>query len=88
MQKIDKKLNLCFEIIIGEKKMSTKKELVLVTGGSGFIAVHTMAKLLQKGYKIRATLRAMSRQEEVKSMLAQAGISNFDDLEFIQADLT
>jgi nucleoside-diphosphate-sugar epimerase len=65
----------------------TKKQ-VLVTGGSGFIAVHTMAKLLQKGYKVRATLRTLSRQEEVKSMLAQAGISNFDDLEFIQADLT
>jgi nucleoside-diphosphate-sugar epimerase len=47
-----------------------------------------MAKLLQKGYKICTTLRTMSRQEEVKSMLAQAGISDFDDLEFIQADLT
>lgn len=68
--------------------MSTKKELVLVTGGSGFIAVHTMAKLLQKSYKVRTTLRTMSRQEEVKSMLTQAGISYFDDLEFIQADLT
>jgi nucleoside-diphosphate-sugar epimerase len=47
-----------------------------------------MAKLLQKGYKVRATLRTMSRQEEVKSMLTHAGISNFDNLEFIQADLT
>jgi nucleoside-diphosphate-sugar epimerase len=28
------------------------------------------------------------RQAEVKSMLAQAGISNFDDLKFVQADLT
>ncbi len=69
-------------------KDSESKELVLVTGGSGYIAVYTMAKLLQKTYKVRATLRTMSRQEEVKSMLAQAGISNFDDLEFIQADLT
>lgn len=65
-----------------------EKELVLVTGGSGFIAVHIIVKLLNQGYRVRATLRTPSRQDEVKSMLAQGGVTDFADLEFIQADLT
>lgn len=65
-----------------------KKELVLVTGGSGFIAVHIILKLVHQGYRVRTTLRTISRQDEVKSMLAQGGVTDFNNLEFIQADLT
>jgi dihydroflavonol-4-reductase len=68
--------------------MATEKELVLVTGGSGFIAVHIILKLLNQGYCVRTTLRTLSRQDEVKSMLAQGGVTGFANLEFIQADLT
>lgn len=64
------------------------KELVLVTGGSGFIAVHIIIKLLGQGYRVRATLRTPSRQDEVKSMLTQGGVADFANLEFVQADLT
>lgn len=65
-----------------------EKELVLVTGGSGFIAVHIILKLLNQGYRVRATLRTLSRQDEVKSMLAQGGVTEFVNLEFIHTDLT
>lgn len=65
-----------------------EKELVLVTGGSGFIAVHIILKLLKQGYRVRTTLRTISRQDEVKSMLAQGGVTDFENLEFIKADLT
>ena len=65
-----------------------ERELVLVTGGSGFIAVHIILKLLKQGYRVRATLRTLSRQEEVKSMLARGGVTDFINLEFIQTDLT
>ncbi|WP_238882938.1 aldehyde reductase [Clostridium sp. YIM B02551] len=64
------------------------KELVLVTGGSGFIAVHIILKLLSQGYRVRTTLRTLSRQDEVKSMLAQGGVTDFENLEFIHTDLT
>ncbi|MFC3800939.1 SDR family oxidoreductase [Cohnella sp. GCM10012308] len=62
--------------------------LVLVTGGSGFIAVHIMLKLLEQGYRVRATLRTMSRQDEVKAMLMSGGVTHFEGLTFIQADLS
>ncbi|MFT8349626.1 SDR family oxidoreductase [Clostridium saccharoperbutylacetonicum] len=65
-----------------------EKELVLVTGGSGFIAVHIILKLLKQGYRVRTTLRTLSRQDEVKSMLAKGGAVDFENLEFIQTDLT
>lgn len=65
-----------------------KKEQVLVTGGSGFIAVHIILKLLKKGYGVRTTLRTMSRQDEIKGMLTKGGVTDFTNLEFIQADLS
>lgn len=68
--------------------MAAEKEMVLVTGGSGFIAVHIILKLLKQGYCVRTTLRSLSRQDEVKSMLSQGGVTDFANLEFIQADLT
>ncbi|MDK2980982.1 MAG: hypothetical protein PWQ55_1329 [Chloroflexota bacterium] len=67
--------------------METGNDLVLVTGGSGFIAVHIILRLLKQGYRVRTTLRSFSRQDEVKSMLAKGGINDFANLEFIQADL-
>jgi dihydroflavonol-4-reductase len=63
-------------------------KLVLVTGGSGFIAVHCMVKLLQQGYAVRATLRSLSRENEVKGMLRNGGITSFDNLSFIEANLS
>ncbi|MEY8761020.1 SDR family oxidoreductase [Chryseobacterium tongliaoense] len=61
---------------------------VLVTGGSGFIAVHCIIKLLEQGYKVRTTLRSLNRQNEVKDMLKKGGISSFEELTFIEADLS
>lgn len=38
------------------------KILGLVTGGSG-LAVHCILKLIQQGYRVRATLRSFSRNK-------------------------
>jgi len=67
---------------------SDKDKTVLVTGGSGFIAVHCILKLLQQGYTVRTTLRSLNRQNEVKQMLKAGGISSFDNLSFIEANLS
>ena len=71
-----------------EMTNSNKDKTVLVTGGSGFIAVHCILKLLQQGYTVRTTLRSLSRQDEVKQMLKVGGISSFDNLSFIEANLS
>jgi len=67
---------------------SNKDKLVLVTGGSGFIATHCIVKLLQQGYGVRTTLRSLSRENEVKEMLKNGGITSFDNLSFIEANLS
>lgn len=63
-------------------------ETVLVTGGSGFIASYCIIALLNKGYKVRASLRSLNRVADVKQMLSVGGIHNFDNLSFVQADLS
>jgi len=61
---------------------------VLVTGGSGFIASYCIIALLKKGYKVKASLRSLSRVGDVKQMLTVGGITDFKDLSFVQADLS
>ena len=65
-----------------------KDTWVLVTGGTGFVGVHCILQLMQKGYKVKTTLRSMNRRDEVISMLKEGGIMPADGLEFIEADLT
>lgn len=62
-------------------------ELVLVTGGSGFIGAHTIVQLIQSGARVRATLRTPSREGEVRDMIAAGGVQAGDRLSFVKADL-
>ncbi|WP_440793250.1 SDR family oxidoreductase [Pedobacter sp. 22226] len=64
------------------------RETVLVTGGSGFIASYCIITLLQNGYKVKATLRSLKKTALVKQMLREAGITNFEDLSFAEAELS
>ncbi|WP_395646196.1 SDR family oxidoreductase [Terricaulis sp.] len=63
-------------------------ELVLVTGGTGFIGAHCIVQLLQKGYTVRTTVRALSRADDVRKMVRQGGVEPGERLTFAQADLT
>jgi len=60
---------------------------VLVTGGSGFIGVHTILQLLAAGHDVRATLRNPDRSTEVIAMLRQGGAAAPDKVGFVTADL-
>ncbi|BDZ29874.1 aldehyde reductase [Lactiplantibacillus sp. WILCCON 0030] len=65
-----------------------KKQLVVVTGGSGFIAVHIILQLLQQGYAVRTTVRSLKKVALIHQMLTTGGVSDFTDLEVVSADLT
>lgn len=61
---------------------------VLVTGGSGFIASHSILQLLQAGHQVRATVRSLKRESAVRSMLKQGGVEAGERLSFIETDLS
>lgn len=60
---------------------------VLVTGGSGFIASHCILQLLGAGYEVRATVRNLNRQGDVRAMLKVGSADAGDCLSFVAADL-
>lgn len=45
-------------------------ELVLVTGGSGYIAGWCVAELLRRGYDVRTTVRAPGKERAVTDAVA------------------
>ncbi|WP_462264129.1 SDR family oxidoreductase [Mucilaginibacter sp.] len=63
-------------------------QTVLVTGGTGAIGAHCILQLLKSGYQVKTTLRSVARKDEVINMLKTGGITTFDNLKFIEADLT
>ncbi|MBA2392576.1 MAG: NAD-dependent epimerase/dehydratase family protein [Ktedonobacteraceae bacterium] len=63
-------------------------ELVLVTGGSGFIGAHCILQLLDAGYRVRTTVRSLTREAEVRTMLKAGGAEPGERLSFAAADLT
>ena len=62
-------------------------ELVLVTGASGFIATHIVKLLLEKGYRVRGTVRSLKDEKKVAPL--RKLVSNpKHELELCEADLT
>jgi nucleoside-diphosphate-sugar epimerase len=61
--------------------------VVLVTGGSGFIGSYCILQLLAAGHEVRATVRKLSREPDVRAMLRQGGAQPDAPLSFFAADL-
>ncbi|NKF22968.1 SDR family oxidoreductase [Solimonas marina] len=60
---------------------------VLVTGGTGFIAQYCILALLNRGYRVRTTVRSLAREAEVREHLRAGGTDPGDRLSFFAADL-
>ncbi|MES2457990.1 MAG: aldehyde reductase [Bacteroidota bacterium] len=61
---------------------------VLVTGGTGFVGIHTVLELLAQGYFVNTTLRSLSKKDTLINALREGGISDFSRLSFFEAELT
>jgi nucleoside-diphosphate-sugar epimerase len=61
--------------------------MVLVTGGSGFIASHTILQLLEAGHQVRTSVRSLSREGDVRAMLRRGRSEPGKQLTFLEADL-
>ena len=59
---------------------------VLVTGGSGFLAGWCTVQLLQRGYRVRTTIRNASREHEVHAAV-DSEVDSHHNLTVHQADL-
>jgi nucleoside-diphosphate-sugar epimerase len=61
---------------------------VLVTGGTGFLGAHVIARLLDDGHSVRTTIRSLNRAGDVTAMLETAGAPAPGSVRFFPADLT
>lgn len=63
-------------------------QTVLVTGGTGFVGIHTILSLLQKDYTVKTTLRSLAKKEAIVDALNESGMVDLEKLSYVEADLT
>ena len=62
---------------------------VLVTGASGFLAMHVVKQLLDSGeYIVRGTVRSLANEKKVKPLNELSPENAKYPLELVEADLT
>ena len=66
--------------------MTISSQPVLITGASGFVAIHCIVQLLEQGYQVRGTLRTMTRENGVRETVHKY-VNADNRLEFVNADL-
>ena len=65
--------------------MTINQRKVLVTGASGYIALHCILELLNNGYKVKGSLRDLNREDEIRKSLGTEFNNNL--LEFCKLNL-
>ena len=67
-------------------RSSSERGLVLVTGGSGYVAGYCIAELLNNGWSVRTTIRSVANAKAVRASIG-AIASNAAEFEIVEADL-
>lgn len=62
------------------------KETVLITGISGFIAKHIALQVTQAGFKVRGTVRDLSKTDPLKALFSQHEVAP-EAIEYVETDL-
>ena len=63
-------------------------DLILVTGASGFVGKWCVVKLLEKGYRVRGTIRSEAKANQVRQTVTrEVGADAAARLELVQADI-
>jgi len=65
---------------------NSKRGLVLVTGGSGYIAGFCIAQLLFDGWGVRTTVRSLGKAEAVRGSIGKIA-PKAAEVEFVETDL-
>jgi dihydroflavonol-4-reductase len=60
--------------------------MILVTGGSGYLATHVIARLLRDGADVRTTVRSTARSGSLRAAVRRGGADD-TRLEIVEADL-
>jgi nucleoside-diphosphate-sugar epimerase len=61
--------------------------LILVTGASGFVGKWCVVKLLEKGYRVRGTIRSEAKAKQVHDTVAAVVGDAAANLQLVQADI-
>jgi nucleoside-diphosphate-sugar epimerase len=64
----------------------TDDDLILVTGATGYIACHIIKQLLDKGYRVRGTVRSIKDEKKI-SPLRKLSENPRHPLDLVEADL-
>ena len=62
------------------------KDLVMVTGASGFLASHIILKLLKDGFEVRGSVRSNAKADQIRQALERQG-ADTSSLSFVLLDL-
>ena len=65
---------------------ASNSALVLVTGASGYLASHIVHQLLEKGYRVRGTVRSLKNEKKVKP-IRELGQNAGSSVDLVEADL-
>ena len=55
------------DMVTGKSEEAQMAEVVLVTGGTGFVAGWCIVELLERGYAVRATVRDLASEAAVRA---------------------